>query len=412
MSSGAARVVDEAQAARDRVAQMFGTAQDAEQAGEAATQGALKFRTSSRDQVGRMYERARAGTENVRIEPKQAYEALDANIAELSTIPGASDQVAALQALRAEMEKIGPLTVDGIRGMRTAMRTRFMKEGLVGSDLERRVNQVIESASEDLANGLADEGLTEAAAMLRQADAAHRVRMQTMEEVIMPIIGKKGQFSGEQVMRNLQTATQGNNARFTKFMNSLPESDRNTVSASIIAALGRPNVGEQGAAEAGFSLGKFLTDWNKLGPTARKALLSPQARAQLDDLAKIAEGTKASQKLLNRSNTGLVGTTLGTGMLAMDSLATMGAGLAGQYVVGRLLSSPSVTKALVKISRAKTPGARATIIGDLGKIASRQPEIANDVLGLQDHLLRALSASPGRAAASEQENNARVEPVQ
>lgn len=398
IAQGAERVMSKAQAARDRVAQLFGKAADPEQAGEAATTGALAYRTNSRDPIQRIYSRARKGNEDFRIEPTLATRALDANIAELAQIPGASGQLRELTALREEIAQLSPLTIDGVRGMRTQLRDRFLKEGLRGSDLERRVNQVVDAASEDLAEGLQAAGKTEAASLYREADRQWRERAATIDEIIMPIIGRRGEKSGEQVFSALQSASQGNNARFVKFMESLPDEERGTVAASIIGALGRPGPGKQGAVGEGFSLSGFLTDWNKLGETARRAILPPQARAALDDLATVAAGSKKAEQYRNWSNTGLIFGGLATS--GLDWL-TMGLTVGGQYAAGRLLASPQVARQLAKIGRAKAPEARATLIEALSSIATRNPVIANDIAGLQSALLRGLSQSPTRAAAEE-----------
>ncbi|MES2782582.1 MAG: hypothetical protein V4657_07290 [Pseudomonadota bacterium] len=399
MVKGAEGVQEGLKGVRDRVARQFGKAEEAEGAGEAATRGALKFRSDSRDAAGRLYERARNVSQDVKIAPTKAVETLDANLADLAQIPGSSGLASTLQGFKDEITKLGDLTVDGVRGMRTVMRDRFMKDGLVGSDTERRINQVIDSAAEDMADGLQKAGNIEAAALFRQADTAWKERAAMMNDVIMPIIGKRGEKSGEQVFKALQAAATGNNSKFTQFMKSLPDAERDTLTASLVDKLGRAD--DYG----GFSLLRFLGDYGKMGKSAKQALFSPQARAQLDDLATMARGSKASQAYLNRSNTGLTLTTGGTAALAFDSIVSMGMALGGQFAAGKILTSPTVTKVLSKFARAKSPQAKATILSDLSNVAIRQPAIANDVLALQEGLLRSLSASPGRLAASENEGN-------
>ncbi len=394
--AGAQRVNTQALGARDRIAANVGVAVEPEAAGEAAKAGAQAFieRTSG---VGRgAYDRAERLAGNAMVDPVNARRALTVNINELSQVPGGADGLAALETLRDELG--GQFTVQGIRGMRTALRDRFISDGLRGSDLERRVNQVIDAANEDVVASLNAAGNAPAARAYAVADRYWRNRLRVIDETLAPIIGKDGEKSGEQVIQALNTAAKGNSARLDRFVRSLPADESATVRATVISQLGRASAGTQDATGTAFSLPQFLTHWNQMQPGAKRALFDGQTRAALDDLATVASGTKQAQRFANTSNTGGVVGGIATASTAARDLATLGKTLAVQYGAGRLLSSPGFARWL-----ARAPNANPrNHVQALGVLASRNPAIAQELTGLQARLTEAITRAPSRAAASEE----------
>lgn len=376
-------------AARDRAAATIGAAAEPEAAGEAARRGALSFirRTSGRG--SELYTRAERAAGDARIAPARAIEALDQNIAELSQVPGGAEGLQALQMLRQELD--GEFTVSGIRQMRTALRDRFISSGLRGSDVERRINQVIDAASEDVFTGLARQGRGEAARAYQAADRYWRNRLRTIDDVLNPILGDNR--SGEEIVGALQRAARGNTRQLQQFIGSLPPEESAVVRATIIGQLGRPSAGTDTGAT--FSLNQFLTHYNQMQPRARRVLFGDAAPA-LDDLATIARGTRQSQGYANRSNTG------GAGNVAsiLGGLGSLGTTIPLEMITGRMLASPAFARWLAGSSRTRNP--RLHIRG-LATIASRNPAIAQEVTGLQRALMQAAndnSAVLTRSAAS------------
>jgi hypothetical protein len=327
---------------------------------------------------------------------------LDKHIAELAETPGGAPGVATLRQLRDDLAK-GNLSVSGIRRMRTVLRDQFIKEGLTGSDLQRRVNMVVDAAAEDVTTGLKARGNAHAAELFAKGDAAWRKRASLIDDVIEPIIGKDGTKSGEAVIKTLTADLQGNNARAVKFLNSLPESERANVRASIIGALGKAKAGKQGSEGENFSLDTFLTNWNQVGKSARAAYFGPEANAALSDLAKIAEGTREAQGYRNFSNTGGV---IGNGVTALTALAGVLPFIkvvGSQYAIGRMLASPRFARWLARAPTAKA--AKIAYAQKLSGIAKAEPAIASDVLSLQSRLLEALNDNVARPLAASGTDN-------
>lgn len=400
----AEKINDQAQGVRDRIASAVGEAFSPEAAGQRVIEGAKVYRNSSRDEARVFYSGAEKATKDFKATPTKALDVLDRNIAELGETPGGAAGLSTLKGIREDLAN-GKTGVAGIRNMRTALRDQFAATGLRGSDLERRTGQVVDAAAEDVANSLRDAGKGEAARLFESGDRAWKARAKTIDTVLEPIIGKDGTKSGEKVVQTLMADLQSNNARAVKLLNTLPEAEQNNLRASIIGGLGRSTKGAQNAEGDAFSLSRFLTNWNEIGETAKRAYFGPEARAALNDLAKIAEVTKEAQGYLNRSNTGgVLGNllTLSAGVGGIPSfVATVGA----QYGVGRLLASPKFARWLARAPKTSLSG--PAYVDRLSRIAAAEPAIATDILGLQQRLQQAFSAStPTRLAADEAGNGA------
>jgi hypothetical protein len=394
------RAATQAQSARDRIAAQIGSALRPEALGNNARQGALSYITSSGQAARGIYSAAEKAAGDTRIAPTQAIESLDRNIAELGETPGAAPGLETLKSLRDDLAK-GDVSVAGIRNMRTVLRDQFIKDGLRGSDIERRVGQVIDSATQDVQEGLKSAGKDEAARLYAQADAAWKQRVNMIDQVIKPLIGTRDNpKSGEQIAKTLMADLQGNNARAVRFLNALPLEEQKNTQASIIGALGRVKAGAQDANGEGFSLPQFLTNWNDIGETAKKAYFGSETRAALNDLAKVAGGTKSAQKYANTSHSGGAIETNRI-LSAITAIPTLGTSLGAQYGLGRLLASPRFARWVARAP--KTQLSEPAYLDRLTRIARAEPVIANDVLGLQRHLEQTLSSQPSLAANPQQQ---------
>lgn len=381
-------VSDEAAKALDAISGLAGTPGTREAAGEAALTGAQKFIKTSRNKVNALYAKAKAlgGTEPVDL--AEARKVLDQEIADLQGVPGGSKVLEKIQNLRADLD--GQFPVQGVRQLRTEWRDEFIKDNLRGSNLERIVNRALDAADQDITNSLNVAGKGDAARAYAEAAAAHKERVQVIDQVLAPIIGSKGDAprSVEQVLSALETATKTNGGRLGKFLSSLPPEDAATVRGTLVQELGRANPGAQNATGDAFSLGTFLTNWNKLSGPAKSQMFGGETRAALEDLARVAQGTKEAQRFANSSNTGSVvgGVALGAnlaGLLAEPFTAT--ASLIGQFGAGKLLASPKFARWLAKMP--SNPAMAEKHVRALSKIAANDNAIAADLAGLQRELL-------------------------
>ena len=399
--SGAQKVTEEAAKARDAVALLAGNPQGLEGAGQQALAGAQKFIQSSRARVNALYTKARSLGGDQPIDLTEARKVLDDNIADLSDVPGGAPGLEKLKTLRAELDK--PYSVESVRQMRTQLRDQFMGDGLRGSDLERRIGQVLDASDMDITNGLNAAGKGEASRAYAEAALAHKERLSVIDNILAPIIGSKGSApkSGEQIVQAIQAATQNNNSRLGAFLKALPDEDAGTVRATLISRLGMASKGQQDAAGEAFSLPQFLTHWNAMTPEAKSTLFGGELRAALNDLAKVAEGSKQAQRYQNFSNTGGVIGAVATGTpIASFYTAPISstAALIGQYGLGKLLASPRFARWLAKMP--SNPQAVEKHVNALTRIAANDNAIAGPAAELAQRLQAALGALPQRSAAS------------
>lgn len=399
--NAAQRTVEQSQTALNRVRDNVGQALNLEASGQRASQGAKNFidRTSTR--ARRLYNAAEGLAGNARVVPTQALAALDRNIAELAEVPGGAAGLERLRGLRVALAN-GDFSVPGIRGMRTALRDDFAENGLRGSDIERRVNQVIDGAEQDIETGLANR--PGALRAYRVANRYWRARVRDIDEVITPIIGKDGQKSGKQVIGALQSAMNGNSPRLFRFLNTLDREERGNVTATLINQLGRATRGAQNAEGDAFSLSTFLSNWkdvgDSLGEAGKARLFTPEGRAALNDLALVAQGSRQAQGFANRSNTGSANWAI---FNYVTTLPTIGTNLAGQYSMGRLLASPRFARWLARAPR--TQLSAPAYIDRLTRIAKAEPALAGDALGLQRQLAQAFGGGMEARLAAEQPVN-------
>jgi len=402
ITAAAKRAIDTTVQARDRIAAAVGTALHPEAMGaEVADAARTQFR-ADKSAASNLYKMAESAAGDTRVTPTKALEALDKNISELREIPGGSEGLGTLQTIREQLAS-GDHSIAGIRGMRTNLRDQFLRDGLVGSDIERRTNQVVDAAQQDIINSLAANGKSQAAGLYAKGNEAWRELRQREDQVLTPIIGKENQAkSGEAVVRSIMGDMQGNNARAVRLLHALPEESQNNLRASIIGRLGLPGAGARDANNEGFSLPTFLTNWNQIGPTARKAYFGLETRAALDDLAKVAEASKSAQKYLNHSNTSGASKTMEM-FTTLTAIPTFGLSAISQWRVGKLLSSPRFARWLARMPR--TQLSVPAYVDRLSRIARAEPAIANDVLALQGRLHSAFDNGGIAQAAANQPGN-------
>ncbi len=226
-------------------------------------------------------------------------------------------------------------------------------------------------------------------------------------------------MSGEQVFHAVERMgeSKGDSARFqATLMRQSPE-EANAVRSAIIHRMGLANAGAQNADGDAFSISQFLTRWNRLTDEGRTVLFgNADMRSNMNDLARIAERVKASEKLAGHSNSGAIisfdRTTGSLGMAAASLLMGhpfVAAGLAipaaragTQRISAEILTSKRLLNWIAKAPKKANPQASAAYLKHLTSIARAEPAIANDVLQLQQRLGSFFGgAGPAKIAAQE-----------
>lgn len=403
----AGRNVEGLRDATSRVAQSQGDVVTTDIAGQNVRDAAKAYSGMTSATGAKLYEQANEAARGVKIKPLQTIAAIDEQLARLQQNPAATPgQIAELQRFRTNIEN--GVSVTGLRDARTAL-SQGVYDGQLRSGADQAMwKSLLGNLSSDITMGLEQAGRAKAARMFERADGFWKSRVETIDQVLQPIVGKDGMKSGEQVIQSIETMARGGSggsARLSRLLGAMSKEDAGQVRAVLIDRLGKATAGAQDAAGQAFSPATFLTNWNDMTPQAKASLFSDtKLRNNLNDLAKIAEGMKASRGMENFSNTSVaIGSNLGVGAAlayANPTVALLGAG--AQYMTGKLMASPGFARLLAKTAKLPPEQANRRFTEQLGVLAKSEPLIANDLKAVQQFLSEAASQSPSRAAADNQ----------
>lgn len=388
--AGAVEAMEEAGgAARNRAASQTGRVMDNEDAGNVVRQAANVYSRRTSQIGGNLYDRADRMAGGVQLPLPKAVQTADRWLTELGeSVEGADAQLYKdIKALRDKMAN-GQFSVRGIRLTRTALREQMQERGLRGSATDKVMGEILQAATEDLYDGLSNAGRQNAANALRTANAFWQKRVETIDEVLEPILGMNSPRSGEQIVtavENLMKPKTGNGARLRQLFQAMPQGERQSVAATIISRMGQPT---PGAAQtgSGFSFNTFLTNYNNMSPRSRAAIFPDATRSALDKLATVSQGVKQAGAAMNSSNTaGAVGVQalISTPLIWLADPMTVVAATGGQWVVGRLLASPRIARWIASAPAQPT----SAYIAKLGGIARAEPALANEI-GIFERALR------------------------
>lgn len=152
--------------------------------------------------------------------------------------------------------------------------------------------------------------------------------------------------------------------RLSAVKKSLGTDEWNDVAASIVERIGQAPSGQQNAAGTAFSPSRFLTEWNKMDPAAKRLLFDGETRSELAKLARVAEMSKKANLERNFSNTGTVeGWIAFLGGLQVAP-ATTAATSGGIYLSARAMTNKTMLRAMNKAARGDTRALRAIARGN------------------------------------------------
>jgi len=366
-------------------------------AGTDVIRGGQTYVERTRGIGGRLYDRAQALAPNLRARPTNAIQIIDDELAAAARSGDTtSPLVSELQRYRDRLADPAGLPIDGItRVIREAKKAGRQEEALRGTNLNRIMNNVAGVAEDETLDLLRRTGHSQAARAYRNANDYWRTRVDTIDNVLEPIIG--GGRSGEDVLNSIEAMARGKRggvARLGDFLNVIPRGAQGDVRATIIDRLGRAKAGEQGIDEVIFSPTTFVTNYNKMSLEGRRALFgsSPQVQRDLRDIARLAESQTKTVKFGNPSGSGrfLEGSGLVTGAAASMLNPLAGIGVAAYAALGagsaRLLASPRFVRLLAGVKNTNTPAAQRAFMVGLKELAVREPALAGPLKELSENM--------------------------
>lgn len=400
----------------DRVSALGGNgrASTPDDLGSIAQSAVNRTRDQARTKAGRMFEKADELAGGKVIKPSNAIAEIDQNIAEL-TASGKRSNASLIKYLNdVKQDLANGITVRGLRDQRTSIRGQINERNLGMSDAERRMNNVIKAAAQDIEDGLQDT--PQALKLYKRADAEWREMAQFRKNVMEDILGPNNKpKSSADAAAKLNQWMRKDAGRFEKFWSTLSKDERADFAADIATRLGSNAKGE-------FSPALFLNNI----PGAKNPIISERALRTVFG-AEGAESVKNLKRLATEVNRvtsamnsrtsksaigmgnykdwllailpgvgGTLGSGVGAGALASGSIA---AGMAGkQFFSAKALMSPKVQKWLLNAPKTANPKAIDAHFKQLGQIAKAQPALAGDLQLLERAMLKAANDNSGRTS--------------
>lgn len=265
-----------------------------------------------------------------------------------------------------------------LKSLRSSIGQKIGNNELISDIPRAELKRVYGALSQDI-KAAATKSSPEALKAFERANAYTRTGHERIDDYLERIVSK---VDPDKVF---SAATKGGEG--TKSINAIKRSlkpeEWEVVASNVIRRMGRSTSGNQTAEGDAFSVDKFVTDWDKLGP-AKKALFSgsDKLNAYHDDLAKIAKVAstikQSSKQGANYSGTAqaatriAAGTGLATGILSTSPtvLGLTAGSIAMNNAGARLMSNPAFVKWLARSSQIPASNSAAAV-GALAGVANQ-----------------------------------------
>jgi len=405
-----------------------------EQAGDSVQTALDRVRATSREQTNRLYTRAERQAGDVQLQPTQAIQAIDSQIAELeATGPNANrGLIRYMQDLKADLGRDGGVSLQTIRNLRTNMRGQINERALTQTDASRRVGMVMDAASADVQTALA--GNPGALDAYRRADATYAERQGFIQQVMTKLVGpENNRLSPGATARALDRFMREDQGRFGRLWTRLDEAERADIRGYVATNLGRNNAGDFTPAQfvnAVSGKNRSISDGSLKTVFGEEGLQSIQnLRLLSDELKRVGaamNSRKSGTAVGNDYRNWLLELTLGGGggMVGLASGAGTGAALtagagaaagfgarAGRDILNsRMLLSDDITRWLRQAPRTNSPAAIDKHFDRLGQIARAEPALANDIEILRNAIMQAANDNLGAATGVAAEQQGQQQP--
>lgn len=391
------------QSAVGRIARSQGDDLTTDVAGQSIREAAKRFTKETSARASRLYDKASQLAGDTKITPTKTIAAIDAELAKLSQNPDPAVK-AAIKELTTLRENIaGGVSVQGLRDARSSLSQGVYNGQLRSGADQARYKAILGNIADDISDGLGAAGKKDAANMFKRADAFWKGRVEHIDEVLQPIVGKEGQKGGEQIVTSLESMARGNSGggtRLSRLLANMTKEEAGQVRATLVDRLGKATPGAQDASGQAFSASTFLTNWNKMTPQAKASLFSdPALRGNLDDIALLAEKQKAAFSLSNTSNTaiGVTGNVGAQVALTAHNPVVMLLNFGSQALTGKLMASPAFARLLAKTAKMPPEAAGRAFKQQLGVLAAREPSLSGQI----ERLMVAMNDNVGAPAAAD-----------
>lgn len=290
-----------------------------------------------------------------------------------------------LSQIKDALDNSATVDYETVRKLRSSIGQKLAGNDLVSDIPKAELKQIYGALSQDIKT-LAQRSSPEALKAFERANSYTSAGHARIDDYLQRISNK---VNPDQVFKDIAKGGEGVKAILT-VKKSIPTEDWEVVASNVVRRLGRSSSGAQNAAGEdalgdAFSVNKFVTDWDKLGP-ARKAIFSGSEKLDrysndLNKIARAASVVKESRApAANASGSAQAASRYAAGSAAVGSLVTGNAtpiliaasGVAFNRAGARLMTNPKFVAMLAERgSKPVTKGFISSLVG-LAKESSAQ----------------------------------------
>jgi len=236
----------------------------------------------------------------------------------------------------------GDIPFSALKGLRSSIGEKLSSVNLLSNVPQGVYKRIYGALSEDLKEAAKESG-ADAITALSRANKYTKA-LHGRAEKLQGFIDKN---EPEKIYRAAFEGSELGATRLRAIMQSIPKPEQKAVASAYIAKMGKALPGQQDELGDVFSSERFLTNWNRLSPDAKKILFDrfgTDYRKNLDKIAQTASKIREGSRVLaNPSGTAAAGITPAS--LAVIATAITG----GQYMLlTGLLSASAISRASAK----------------------------------------------------------------
>lgn len=299
------------------------------------------------------------------------------------------------------------LPYEAMKKLRTLVGQEIENTNLTSSVPRSKWKELYAALSKDLGDAAAEAG-PEAQKAYQRANRYTSAGHDRIDTYLDRVAGK------DTVEKVFQAAVSPSEIRegastINAVMRSIPGEDRKIVQAAFLKRLGAAAPGQQDEMGEAFSAERFLSNWNRISPEAKRTLFADsdgQLRDSLDKIAKVAANLREGSRVFaNPSGTApalFAAGGVGAGLMAIatghPSAAALLGGMALSANAGaRLMTSPTFVKWLADTTKkpmGSLPAALNTLTQLAGSMAEPERDAAEEFIQLAN---RAANTPGGQA---------------
>lgn len=290
-----------------------------------------------------------------------------------------------LSQIKDALDNSATVDYETVRKLRSSIGQKLAGNDLVSDIPKAELKQIYGALSQDI-EVLAQRSSPEALKAFERANSYTSAGHTRIDDYLQRISNK---VNPDQVFKDIAKGGEGVKAILT-VKKSIPTEDWEVVASNVVRRLGRATSGTQNAVGEdalgdAFSINKFVTDWDKLGP-ARKAIFSGSEKLDrysndLNKIARAASVVKESRApAANASGSAQAASRYAAGSAAVGSLVTgnvtpiliASSGVAFNRAGARLMTNPKFVAMMAERGgKPVTKGFITSLVG-LAKESSAQ----------------------------------------